>query len=68
MDNNKLKEYLQDLVNQEIIHSDVRDEILNLAHIKNSQIDVHQFLKTSMKMLGYPRQDSYIQAIKKLRL
>jgi len=36
MDNNKLKEYLQDLVNQEIIHSDVRDDILHLAHIKNS--------------------------------
>jgi len=34
MDNNKLKEYLQDLVNQKIIHSDVRDDILHLAHIK----------------------------------
>lgn len=34
MDNNKLKDYLQDLVNQKIIHSDVRDDILHLAHIK----------------------------------
>ena len=32
--NNKLKDYLQDLVNQKIIHSDVRDDILHLAHIK----------------------------------
>ena len=35
MDNNKLKEYLQDLVNQEIIHSDVRDDILHLALLKD---------------------------------
>jgi hypothetical protein len=30
----ELKKYLQELVNEEIIHSDVRDEILHLAKPK----------------------------------